>query len=213
MYEFEQIAYDSGAKLVCGVDEAGRGPLAGDVYAAAVVLPQDFQIEGLRDSKKLSAKQRDRLYDEIIKNAVAYHIASASVAEIAHMNILQASLLAMRRAVEGLSAKPDYALVDGNQDPKLPKGIACLTIVGGDDKSASVAAASILAKVERDRYMQTLDQAYPQYMFHKHKGYGTKLHYEKLREYGISPVHRMSFLKKFLQEQQREEAQCSENNV
>lgn len=195
MYEYEMIAYDSGLTAVCGVDEAGRGPLAGDVYAAAVILPQGLEIPGVNDSKKLSEKKRELLYDVILRDAAAYCVATASVEEIDTINILQASLLAMRRAVAGLSIRPDFALVDGNQEPDFPD-VPCQAIIGGDGKSASIAAASILAKVERDRYMKRLGEQYPQYQFAKHKGYGTKLHYELLAECGISPVHRRTFLKK-----------------
>ncbi|MCI8649940.1 MAG: ribonuclease HII [Anaerotruncus sp.] len=196
MYAYEQAAYQQGIASVCGVDEAGRGPLAGDVYAAAVILPQGLRIEGIDDSKKLSEKKREKLYDEITAAALYYCIATATVEEIDRLNILQASMLAMRRAVAGLSLQPALVLVDGNCDPKFPKGICCKTIVGGDGTSASIAAASILAKVARDRYMRELDVQYPAYRFAQHKGYGTKLHYEMLKEHGISPVHRRTFLKK-----------------
>ncbi len=195
MYEYEQAARKNGFSVVCGVDEAGRGPLAGDVYAAAVILPEGIEIEGVNDSKKLSPKRREALFDIITEKAVASCIATASIAEIDEINILQASLLAMRRAVEGLAVRPDLILVDGNQDPVFA-GIPTQLIVGGDGKSASIAAASILAKVARDRYMRELDARYPQYCFAKHKGYGTKLHYQMLREHGVSPVHRKTFLKK-----------------
>ena len=154
-----------------------------------------MEIEGVNDSKKLSEKKRERLYDEITGKALAWCVATASVEEIDALNILQASLLAMRRAVAGLAVRPDLALVDGNQDPRFPE-VRCRTIVGGDGKSASIAAASILAKVSRDRYMKELGERYPQYRFDKHKGYGTKLHYELLERYGVSPVHRRTFLKK-----------------
>lgn len=180
---------------ICGIDEAGRGPLAGDVYAAAVVLNDSVVIEGLNDSKKLSEKKREQLFDEIIAKADSYCIATASVAEIEEFNILQATFLAMRRAYEGLNIPVELALVDGNRDPQL--ACATHTVVKGDGTSASIAAASILAKVSRDRYMKQIAEEYPQYRFDKHKGYGTKLHYELLEEYGPSPVHRMSFLKKF----------------
>lgn len=202
MYELETAAYGAGFRAVCGVDEAGRGPLAGDVYAAAVILPKGVEIEGVNDSKKLSEKKRELLFDVIISQSVSYCIATASVQEIEELNILQASLLAMRRAVEGLSVPPDYALVDGNQDPRFG-GLQTQTVIGGDAKSASIAAASILAKVARDRSMQALDEQYPQYAFAKHKGYGTKLHYECLREHGASPVHRKSFLVKFFKEEEK----------
>ena len=193
MYEFERSARETGYIAVCGVDEAGRGPLAGDVYAAAVILPPGLEIEGVNDSKKLSEKKREKLYDLIAKQSLAWNVAAASVEEIDQYNILQASMLAMRRAVEGLSLPADLALVDGNTDPGLQ--VPTWTIIGGDGKSGSIAAASILAKVSRDRYMRQLDERYPQYQFARHKGYGTKLHYELLEKYGVSPVHRRSFLR------------------
>lgn len=180
--------------VICGVDEAGRGPLAGDVYAAAVVLNDDVLIDYLNDSKKISESRREKLYDEIIKKADAYCIATASVEEIDRINILQAAMLAMKRAVEGLGLVPDMALIDGNKIPKLSCKAEC--VVKGDATSASISAASILAKVARDRYMKELDKKYPQYAFSQHKGYGTKLHYERLQQYGISEVHRRTFLKK-----------------
>lgn len=178
---------------VCGIDEAGRGPLAGDVYAAAVIFDKDTIIEGINDSKKLSEKKREKLFDEIISKAKAYCIATASVEEIEKINILNAAMLAMKRAYEGLGIDADIALIDGNKAPDLP----CIAhaVVKGDATSQSIAAASILAKVARDRYMLTLDEKYPEYLFSKHKGYGTKLHYQMLKEYGISEVHRRSFLK------------------
>lgn len=180
--------------VVCGVDEAGRGPLAGDVYAAAVVLNDSVLIDYLNDSKKISEKRREILYDEVIAKADAYCIATASVKEIDTLNILQATMLAMRRAVEGLGIQPDLALIDGNRLPQLD----CKSqfVIHGDTVSASIAAASILAKVSRDRYMRKLDEKYPEYCFSQHKGYGTKLHYEKIAEFGISEVHRKTFLKK-----------------
>lgn len=178
----------------CGVDEAGRGPLAGDVYAAAVILDPDNPIEGLNDSKKLSEKKREALYDEIIEKAKDYCIARATVAEIEEINILQAAMLAMKRAVSGLEEMPVMALIDGNKTPDL--NCEAKAVVKGDATSASIAAASILAKVERDRYMQKMAEEYPQYAFERHKGYGTKLHYEKILEYGPCPIHRPSFLKK-----------------
>ncbi len=193
-YTFEHQAQEQGFNVVCGVDEAGRGPLAGPVCAAAVILPDGLVIDGLDDSKKLTEKKRDMLYDVICEEAIAYGIAFASVEEIEEMNILQATFLAMKRAVESLSVKPDLALVDGNQKPPLE--IQARTLVKGDAKSPSIAAASILAKVTRDRLMTEIAEDYPQYEFPKHKGYGTKLHYEKIMEHGISPVHRRSFLKK-----------------
>lgn len=196
LYQYELIAYDQGFSAVCGIDEAGRGPLAGDVYAAAVILPRGVEIAGVNDSKKLTEKKREALFGEITARAAAYCVATASVAEIDELNILRAAMLAMRRAAEGLAVKPDLALVDGNSDPGL--GFATQTIIGGDGRSASIAAASILAKVARDRYMKELDRKYPEYRFAQHKGYGTRLHYEMLEQYGPSPVHRRTFLKKLL---------------
>lgn len=193
-YEYEHLAHENGFEVVCGIDEAGRGPLAGPVFAAAVILPDGLEDLGINDSKKLSEKKREALFDVICEKSISYGIASASEQEIDEINILNAAFLAMRRAVEQLSIKPDLALVDGNREPHT--GIKEYTIVKGDSKSISIAAASILAKVSRDRYMQKLDEEYPQYMFKKHKGYPTALHYELIREYGISPVHRRSFLKK-----------------
>lgn len=192
-YEYEHKAYDSGFKCVCGIDEAGRGPLAGPVFAAAVVLPVDCEIPGLNDSKKLTEKKREALFEVIIEKAIAYSFASASEKEIDEINILNATYLAMNRAFDGLSVKPDMALIDGNREP----GVDAMqkTVVKGDSKSMSIAAASILAKVSRDRYMLEIAKLYPQYEFQKHKGYGTKLHYERIRENGISDVHRKTFLK------------------
>lgn len=192
-FEFEKQAFADGYSVICGVDEAGRGPLAGPVYAAAVILPPECAIEGLDDSKKISEKKREALFDVIIEKAVAYCVASASVDEIEKFNILNATFIAMRRAVDGLKIRPDLALVDGNRAPSLECDVR--TIVKGDSKSASISAASILAKVSRDRYMLELDKKVPQYCFAKHKGYGTKLHYEKIREFGVSEYHRPSFLK------------------
>ncbi len=197
-YFYEKQAIENGAKTVCGIDEAGRGPLAGPVFAAAVILPVDCVIEGLNDSKKLTEKKRDLLFDEIKEKAVAYCVASVDEKTIDEINILQADFVAMRKAVEGLSVKADFALVDGNQYPHT--GINEFCIVKGDSKSPSIAAASILAKVSRDRYMLELDKQYPEYQFARHKGYGTKLHYECIEKYGISPVHRKSFLKKIIGE-------------
>lgn len=194
-YLFEQNALNAGYKVICGIDEAGRGPLAGPVHAAAVILPMGLEIEGLNDSKKLSEKKREQLFDVICEKAIDYSIGIATEKEIDEINILNATFLAMHRAVDGLRIKPDYALIDGNQYPKIPF-VAEETVVKGDAKSMSVAAASILAKVSRDRFMLEKAKEYPQYQFEKHKGYGTKLHYEMLAEYGPSPIHRMSFLKK-----------------
>ncbi len=180
--------------LVCGIDEAGRGPLAGPVCAAAVILPDDWEPEGLNDSKKLSPAKRDALYEEIRKNAVSWSVAFASESEIDDVNILQATFIAMRRALDGLSEKPDFALVDGNRDPGL--GIPTRCEVKGDGRYACIAAASILAKVSRDRLMDEMDGLYPQYGFIKHKGYPTKAHYQALAQFGPCPIHRRSFLKK-----------------
>ena len=179
--------------IICGIDEAGRGPLAGDVYAAAVVFENDTVIEGINDSKKLSEKKREKLFDEIISRAKAYCIATASVAEIEELNILNAAMLAMKRAYEGLGIQCDLALIDGNKTPNVDT--RAFAVVKGDATSQSIAAASILAKVARDRYMKEIDEKYPEYQFSKHKGYGTKLHYEMLKKHGISDVHRPSFLK------------------
>ena len=184
--------------VVCGVDEAGRGPLAGDVYAAAVVLNDGVMIDYLNDSKKLSEKRREELFGVIKEKAEAYCIASASVDEIDTLNILNAAMLAMKRAVEGLGLLPDTALIDGNKAPELL--CPARTVVKGDALSASIAAASVLAKVARDRYMRELAEKYPEYCFDQHKGYGTKLHYEMIDKYGISPVHRRTFLKKLYDE-------------
>lgn len=189
-----------GFPIVCGVDEAGRGPLAGPVTAAAVILPPDADIQGLNDSKKLTPAKRDKLYEEITHTALTFCVASATVEEIEAYNILQATFLAMQRAVEGLTIQADLALVDGNQTPP-GFGVPVRTIVKGDGCSASIAAASILAKVTRDRYMLEQDALYPGYGFAQHKGYGTRAHYEALREKGVSPIHRLSFLKKWMGEE------------
>ena len=199
MYTAETTLREQGFAAVCGIDEAGCGPLAGPVYAAAVILNPNDPIEGLNDSKKLSEKKREALYPQIKERALAWAIASASAKEIDELNILQARLLAMRRAVEQLKIRPDHALVDGNRDPNIPD-MPTLLIVGGDGKSASIAAASILAKVERDRAMLEMDKQYPQYGFAVHKGYGTAAHTAALREFGPCPEHRPSFLKKILGE-------------
>ncbi len=195
-YSYEINAKLKGYKAVCGVDEAGRGPLAGPVYAAAVILPEGCEIEGLNDSKKISEKKREKLFDVITEKAVSYCIASVDEKIIDKINILQATYLAMRKAVEGLDIPADYALIDGNRMPELK--IDGETIIKGDANSPSIAAASILAKVSRDRYMLELDKKMPQYQFAKHKGYGTKLHYEMLAEHGVSESHRISFLGSFL---------------
>ena len=195
-YLYEKNALKAGYKTICGIDEAGRGPLAGPVYAAAVILPLGLEIDGLNDSKKISEKKREKLFDVICEKAIAYSIGIATEKEIDEINILNATFLAMHRAIEGLNVKPDYALIDGNQYPKIPF-VMEETVVKGDAKSMSIAAASILAKVSRDRFMLEKAKEYPKYQFEKHKGYGTKLHYEMLTEYGPSPIHRLSFLKKF----------------
>ncbi len=192
-YQLEQELYDAGYAAVCGVDEAGRGPLCGPVVAAACILPMGLVIEGLNDSKKLSPKKRDLLFDQIKENAIAYSIAEASVAEIDELNILEATLLAMRRAIAVLSVPADYALIDGNVDRDF--SIPARAVIGGDAKSPSIAAASILAKVTRDRACLELDRQYPQYGIAKHKGYGTKQHMDALRQYGPTPIHRKQFIR------------------
>ncbi len=194
----ERELQKEGYTLIAGIDEAGRGPLAGAVYAAAVILPDDAFIPGLDDSKKVSEKKREELFDIICEKAVSYSVASASEAEIDEINILNATHLAMRRAACGLSIPPDYCIIDGNSIKGMP--FPHETMVKGDAKSASVAAASILAKVSRDRYITEISKLYPEYGFDKHKGYGTKVHTEALLKYGPSPVHRKSFLKKILGE-------------
>lgn len=196
LYEYDE-AVRNDYSILCGVDEAGRGPLAGDVYAAAVILKKDAVIEGVNDSKKLSEKKREKLFDEIIEKSEAYCIATASVEEIDSINILQATMLAMTRAVKGLGITPDIALIDGNKAPKID-GVKTQAVIKGDATSASIAAASILAKVARDRYMKEIAEKYPQYAFEKHKGYGTKLHNELILEHGPSEVHRKTFLRKLL---------------
>lgn len=197
-YSYETEAHENGYKVVCGVDEAGRGPLAGPVFAAAVILPEGYSHEILNDSKKLSEKKRDIVYDDIIRDAVSWSVGIATEKEIDDINILNATFLAMKRAVDGLSICPDLAYIDGNREPKT--GVKEITIIKGDAKCMSVAAASIIAKVSRDRFMLEIDEKYPQYQFSKHKGYGTKLHYEMLEKYGVSDVHRKTFLKKIIGE-------------
>lgn len=194
--EYENHALNNGYEVICGVDEAGRGPLAGPVYAAAVILPKGHIVEGVNDSKKISEKKRELLFDKIISECVSYSVGIATEKEIDEINILQATFLAMRRAVDGLAIKPDIVFIDGNRKPGLD--IEEQVIVKGDAKSANIAAASIIAKVSRDRYMLQMAEKYPQYQFEKHKGYGTKLHYEMIEKYGISPIHRKTFLKKVL---------------
>ena len=196
-YEFEKAAVNSGFSCICGVDEAGRGPLAGPVCAAAVILPKGAVIKGLDDSKKLTEKKRERLYDIIKQTAVAYSVAYGTLEEIETVNILEATYLAMNRAIEGLTVKHDFALIDGNRVPRGIK-IPCETVVKGDSKSMSVAAASVLAKVTRDRLMLEYDKKYPEYNFKKHKGYGTKEHTELIKQYGPCEIHRLSFLKNIL---------------
>ena len=196
-YEFEKAAVNSGFSCICGVDEAGRGPLAGPVCAASVILPEGAVIAGLDDSKKLTEKKREKLYDIIKQTAVAYSVAYGTLEEIETVNILEATYLAMNRAIEGLTIKPDFSLIDGNRVPRGIK-IPCETIVKGDSKSMSVAAASVLAKVTRDRLMLEYDKKYPEYNFKKHKGYGTKEHTELIKQYGPCEIHRLSFLKNIL---------------
>ena len=195
MWEIEDFHFENGIKLICGVDEAGRGPLAGPVCAAAVILPPHAQLPGLNDSKKLTDKKRRELYPVIMEQAVAYGIGFASHEEIDEINILQATYLAMERAIAKLSVRPELALIDGNRAKDF--GVPVKTVIKGDSLSASIAAASILAKVTRDDLMLEAAKEYPQYAFDVHKGYGTKAHYEALAAYGPSPIHRMSFLKKF----------------
>lgn len=194
LWELENEIYDSGVSLICGVDEAGRGPLAGPVCAAAVILPRNIEIAGLNDSKKLSEKNREKLYDEICEKAISFGIAFASVAEIEELNILNAAMLAMNRAIAQLEPQPELALIDGNRSSAIEINSRC--VIKGDAKCADIAAASILAKVTRDRYMLEMAQKYPEYHFERHKGYGTKLHYEALREHGPCEIHRPSFLRK-----------------
>ena len=198
---YEDKARSAGFSSVCGVDEAGAGPLMGPVYAAAVILPENCEIEGLNDSKKLTEKKREALFDEIISKARAYCIASASVEEIERLNILQADFLAMERAYSGLGVKAGIVLVDGNQLPSMD--VQMRYVIKGDAKSASIAAASILAKVSRDRYMKQMAEKYPQYGFEKHKGYGTKAHYAAVDEFGLCEIHRKSFFKKYFEKREK----------
>lgn len=193
-FSFENELKQQGYNYICGVDEAGRGPLAGPVCAAAVILPESVQISGINDSKKLSEKKRELLFSEITQKAISYSIAFASVEEIEEINILNATFLAMNRAIDGLNIKPDFAIIDGNL---LPKGISVSAspLVKGDSRSLSVAAASILAKVSRDRLLIQYDKEYPEYKFASHKGYGTKAHIEAIKKYGVLKIHRKSFLK------------------
>lgn len=197
-YEYENLAKQDGYKTICGVDEAGRGPLAGPVFAAAVILPEGLDSLGINDSKKLTEKKRNKLFETITSLALSYSVAMVGERDVDEKNIVNATFEAMKKAVNQMKIKPDFILVDGNLCPGT--GIPEKAIVKGDSKSLSIAAASILAKVSRDRYMETLDELYPEYGFAKHKGYGTAYHYEMIRKFGISPVHRRSFLKKIIGE-------------
>ena len=192
--EFDD-SYREKYEVVCGCDEAGRGPLAGDVFAAAVVFDKDTVIEGINDSKKLTAKKREKLFDEIIEKALDFSIQCATVAEIEEINILNCAMLAMKRSVEAMKIKPNVCLIDGNKTPELE--CDAIAVIKGDAQSQAIAAASILAKVARDRYMLQMAEKYPEWQFEKHKGYGTKLHYQMIDKYGESPIHRPSFLKKY----------------
>ena len=194
LWSLENEIYESGFCPICGVDEAGRGPLAGPVCAAAVILPRGLEIEGLNDSKKLSEKKREELYKVITQSALACAVAFATVDEIEEHNILEATFIAMNRALEKLTIRPALALIDGNRDRGI--GLPSRCVVGGDGRCADIAAASILAKVTRDRYMYEAAKLYPQYGFDRHKGYGTRAHYAAIREFGPSPIHRPSFLRK-----------------
>ncbi|MBQ7255422.1 MAG: ribonuclease HII [Oscillospiraceae bacterium] len=195
LWEIEHSLYSQDVQTICGVDEAGRGSLAGPVCAAAVILPRDCEIEGLNDSKKLSDAKRRALFPVICEKAIAYGIGWASEQEIDEINILQATFLAMQRALDALRVRPDLALIDGNRAKDF--GLPVQTVVKGDSRSANIAAASVLAKVSRDNVMDQMAKEYPQYGFEVHKGYGTKRHYDALREFGASPIHRKTFLKKF----------------
>ena len=195
MWEIEDSFYSEDLKIICGVDEAGRGPLAGPVCAAAVILPRHLELPGLTDSKKLTDRKRRELFPLIQEQAIAYGIGFATEQEIDEINILQATFLAMQRALDQLAVKPDLALIDGNREKDF--GLPVKTVVKGDSLSANIAAASILAKVTRDNLMQEMAEKYPQYGFEIHKGYGTKGHYAALREFGACPIHRATFLKKF----------------
>ena len=194
LWELENEIYEEGFELLCGVDEAGRGPLAGPVYAAAVILPRGLVIAGLNDSKKLTEKKREALFDPICEAAICYAVARAEVEEIETLNILNATFLAMNRAIGQLSPAPSLALIDGYRDTGIR--YPSRTVIKGDGRCADIAAASVLAKVSRDRYMTEMAERYPQYGFEAHKGYGTAAHYAALREFGPSPIHRLSFLKK-----------------
>ncbi len=196
MLLIEESLYDEGYEYICGVDEAGRGPLCGPVVAAAVILPKHGCIEGVNDSKKISEKKREKLYDDIMKEAIAVGIGISDVDVIEKVNILNATKIAMKKAIESLSIKPDYVLIDGNQ--KIDIDILQETVVSGDAKSESIASASIIAKVTRDRMLRKFDEMYPEYGFAKHKGYGTKAHIEAIKKYGLTPIHRKSFCTKFI---------------
>ena len=198
MLEIEDSLYQRGYKLVCGVDEAGRGPLCGPVVAAAVILNKDEMIEGVNDSKKLSEKKRENLYDIISKKAIAVGVGISDVDIIEDINILNATKLAMKQAINNLKINPDFVLIDGNQ--MIDIDIDAQTVVSGDAKSESIAAASIIAKVTRDRLLKDYDKKYPEYGFAKHKGYGTKAHIEAIKKYGLTPIHRKSFCSKFIKE-------------
>ncbi len=207
LYEFDEaVRNELDGGLLCGTDEAGRGPLAGDVFAAAVILKPGTVIDGINDSKKLTEKKREKLFDEIKDKAEAWCIATASVNEIEEINILNAAMLAMRRAVEGLGVKPSLVMADGNKCPEIP-GTEVRSVIKGDALSASIAAASVLAKVARDRYMLEMAEKYPDYAFEKHKGYGTKLHYEMLDKHGASEIHRKSFLKKYYDKKDKQQTE------
>lgn len=197
MLKIEDSLYSEGYEYICGIDEAGRGPLCGPVVAAAVILPKDKYIEGVNDSKKLSPKKREKLYDDIKKEAISVGIGIVDVDIIEEINILNATKLAMIKAVKDLKIKPDYLLIDGNQ--LIDIDIEKQTVVSGDAKSESIAAASIIAKVTRDRMLVNFDKLYPEYGFAKHKGYGTKMHIEAIKKYGLTPIHRKSFCKKFVE--------------
>lgn len=197
MLEIEESLYSKGYNFICGIDEAGRGPLCGPVVAAAVILPKDECIEGVNDSKKISEKKREKLYDDILLKAVAVGVGISDVDVIEEVNILNATKLAMKQAIENLKVTPDYILIDGNQMIDT-NNIEAITVVSGDAKSESIAAASIIAKVTRDRLLIEYDKEYPEYGFAKHKGYGTKMHTDAIAKYGLTPIHRPSFCKKFI---------------
>lgn len=196
MYEYENDLYKQGYNIICGIDEAGRGPLCGPVVAASVILPKGLYIEGLNDSKKISEKKREHLYNEIVEKSIAYSVGVSDVKVIEEVNILNATRLAMKQAVEGLKVVPEFALVDAEK--KVPINIPYTPIIKGDSLSCSIAAASIIAKVTRDKMLIEMDKEYPEYGFLKNKGYGTKSHIEAIKQHGICPIHRPSFCKKFV---------------